>query len=831
MTLHQIFFAWSQWLWLLLANHLWQTTLIALVAWAVIMSLKRATARARYLIWMIAFLKFLAPSALLIVALESSGFDLMERSTYTSVEIFFQIAQPISLAGSEAITIGESSVMASPEALAEHTGHGEFYCLLTFIWFCGTAIWCLRWLMHRRRFARALKAGSEMTGGPAAVALQRAKMWLSLTREIALVESPLVCEPGVWRTWRPVVVLPKGLADKLSAEELEALMMHELIHVLRLDNLLDTMQMLVCCLFWFHPLVWLIDRRLLDERELVCDEDVIRYIGEPRVYADGLWKVAQFGLGWSLAGVSRAAGSNLKRRIALMLDGRHRTNLSLAGRAITGSAVAALLVVAFALAIFTRDKVEASKPTASQDPTPAVILPMQFENLPGIPLVVMGLQASLSEARPVKFQGVAPDGQLVDLTHNGEMERDLNLTVNLLNQGDRAVSSIAMQIQNPSFWRGDVSGIMILTGLVENESGHIEIEPQQTFTFNQRERLKERNNGVELMSSIGDFRFKIVGVRFEPDRSWIWAKDVVEKGIVMTKSSRSATSSDVVYTAATDKVAFNGNLSFDGKSYVIYRPMPSPESGERGIDRSAKLMEDPSVVDYINKVGQNLVLASDARRPAQGKGESADIIEPMTANLRPTLLYKEKPRYTDQARQNEVEGTVVLNVVFGADGRMTQIRIVRGLPDGLTEQAITAAQAIRFEPAVKDGQRVSVRGNLEFSFNLDKSANKSTSKQGVPGTFEGIEPMSVWMRPTILYKEKAQYTEEARHNKIEGTVVLNVIFGADGTIGNIEVDRGLPYGLSEQAIAATRVIRFEPALKNGRPVSVRGKLEFTFRLY
>ncbi len=93
-------------------------------------------------------------------------------------------------------------------------------------------------------------------------------------------------------------------------------------------------------------------------------------------------------------------------------------------------------------------------------------------------------------------------------------------------------------------------------------------------------------------------------------------------------------------------------------------------------------------------------------------------IEPMTANIRPTILYKEKAKYTEEARQNKVQGTVVLNVVFTADGRITSVRVIRGLPDGLTEKAIEAAQKIRFNPAVKNGTPVSVRGNLEFTFNL-----------------------------------------------------------------------------------------------------------------
>ncbi|MBO0720712.1 MAG: M56 family metallopeptidase, partial [Blastocatellia bacterium] len=311
MTLHQTFFEWSRWLWPLIANHIWQTTLIATIAWIAVLLFKRAPARPRYLVWLIAFLKFLLPSALLLLAVKSCGIELAKPSTSTSVEIFFQIAQPVSGFDQDSVRLGDTA--AAPEGLVRRTGHSEIYCLLTIFWLLGAGVCLGRWWLLRRRFARALKGGREVVGGPEALALQRAREWLSLKRRVSLVESPEVCQPGVWRTWRPVIVLPEGLAGKLSTEELEAVMMHELIHVTRLDNLLGNAQMLICCLFWFHPLVWLIDRRLLAERELVCDEYVIRYIGEPRVYAESLWKVARFGLGWNLAGVSRAAGSNLKR--------------------------------------------------------------------------------------------------------------------------------------------------------------------------------------------------------------------------------------------------------------------------------------------------------------------------------------------------------------------------------------------------------------------------------------------------------------------------------------------------------------------------------------
>jgi TonB family protein len=93
-------------------------------------------------------------------------------------------------------------------------------------------------------------------------------------------------------------------------------------------------------------------------------------------------------------------------------------------------------------------------------------------------------------------------------------------------------------------------------------------------------------------------------------------------------------------------------------------------------------------------------------------------IEPMSASLRPTILYREKAKYTEEARQNKIQGVVMLQVVFNVNQQITDIRVIRGLPDGLTEKAIEAAKKIRFNPAVKNGAPVSVRGQLEFSFNL-----------------------------------------------------------------------------------------------------------------
>jgi len=93
-------------------------------------------------------------------------------------------------------------------------------------------------------------------------------------------------------------------------------------------------------------------------------------------------------------------------------------------------------------------------------------------------------------------------------------------------------------------------------------------------------------------------------------------------------------------------------------------------------------------------------------------------VEPMSASLRPTILYKERAKYTEEARANKIQGSVLVALTYTFDGRITDIRVVRGLPDGLTESAIEAAKKIRFQPAMKNGQPVSVRGQLEFNFTL-----------------------------------------------------------------------------------------------------------------
>jgi TonB family protein len=99
------------------------------------------------------------------------------------------------------------------------------------------------------------------------------------------------------------------------------------------------------------------------------------------------------------------------------------------------------------------------------------------------------------------------------------------------------------------------------------------------------------------------------------------------------------------------------------------------------------------------------------RRPNSETNEAVD--------SKPIALNKPRPNYTEEARKAKVQGSVRARVLVGADGTVKQVRISgAGLPDGLNEEAIQAAKQMRFQPAMKNGDKVAYWVTVEIEFNL-----------------------------------------------------------------------------------------------------------------
>ena len=147
------------------------------------------------------------------------------------------------------------------------------------------------------------------------------------------------------------MLLPAGISERLNDEQLDAILTHELCHVRRDDNLAAALHMLVEALFWFHPLVWWIGARLVDERERACDEDVLRLGADAQVYAEGILKVCKFYMESPLFCAAGVTGSNLKKRIEAIMVNRKACSLEWSKKLLISAAGLLVVVVPIAFGL------------------------------------------------------------------------------------------------------------------------------------------------------------------------------------------------------------------------------------------------------------------------------------------------------------------------------------------------------------------------------------------------------------------------------------------------------------------------------------------------
>jgi beta-lactamase regulating signal transducer with metallopeptidase domain/peroxiredoxin len=137
----------------------------------------------------------------------------------------------------------------------------------------------LCWIAAQARTVRKIVARSRSVSagpiaGPIAESLQRVNARLSWRHSAQILVSPDVASPLAAGTFRPTVVLPLS-AETLSARELDAILIHELTHLRRGDAWLAWVQVLLCAAWWFHPVIWLVNRSLRRVREDCCDDAIL----------------------------------------------------------------------------------------------------------------------------------------------------------------------------------------------------------------------------------------------------------------------------------------------------------------------------------------------------------------------------------------------------------------------------------------------------------------------------------------------------------------------------------------------------------------------------
>jgi beta-lactamase regulating signal transducer with metallopeptidase domain len=344
MSYSTVLLEWSNWIWRAAFNHLWQATLFFAIAFAVSLLLRRGSARGRYVLWLAVSLKFALPSATIALALSAAGINvqsLVSESQHSPNTLSYirPVVSPIVIP-TNYLPVDQLEYPTEPVRNPSKPFDNRLIPLaVCAVWLSGAVTFLAIWLKRRRQISRAIKNGPIIRAGREWEALQRVKEWLKIDRSIELIVTPEAKEPGVWRVFVPVVLLPTVIVSELSDEELEALMMHELGHVLRWDNLVSNLNMILCCIFWFTPIIWLIDRRLLKEREEACDEMVLCWSGTADIYARTLRKIYRLCLISHVSGLSAAGGSKLKHRLERIQNDNTQRRLSSVHKALVTTVI------------------------------------------------------------------------------------------------------------------------------------------------------------------------------------------------------------------------------------------------------------------------------------------------------------------------------------------------------------------------------------------------------------------------------------------------------------------------------------------------------------
>lgn len=298
-----------------LGDHLWQSTLVVGVAGMLTQLFRNNRARVRYWLWFAASLKFLIPFSLL----TGIGSHLMSFGVAPATMARLRVAREINQPFTDAFSRVNSPLSAQAGSPAASQSLPN---LALGVWFCGAiaivAIWCFRW----RRVSATARQAKRPLAGREIEALRRAERLLGVRRPINLSLTPAPIEPCVVGIVKPVLLLPESVSERLSAAQLEAIVAHEVCHVRRRDNLAAFANMLVQTIFWFHPLVWWLGTRLLEERELACDEGALEVFHDRYVYAESILRTCTQCLGLQLACASGVTGLDLKKRIIRIMTAR-----------------------------------------------------------------------------------------------------------------------------------------------------------------------------------------------------------------------------------------------------------------------------------------------------------------------------------------------------------------------------------------------------------------------------------------------------------------------------------------------------------------------------
>jgi len=271
--------------------HLVQSTCFALLMILLTACLRHRSAAARHGLMLAAVLKFLLPWQWLV----ESGAWLAVRMEGS----FTLHGAPLSFA---LFAMQVRDVRAVPFTAMEGLADTVSVC----VWFAGAAVLLALWL---RRLLRPVDTSPQVTCGGDWNAVREVAGSIGLRHVPRLRWTETWVEPCLYGLLGMTIVLPRTLSEGLTAVQRDAVLAHELAHAKRRDNLARVLVHATVCVFWFHPLLWWMERWIDAEAEAACDDMVLAMGAAAESYRDAILRVCQMCVLQQIAGCSSVSGT------------------------------------------------------------------------------------------------------------------------------------------------------------------------------------------------------------------------------------------------------------------------------------------------------------------------------------------------------------------------------------------------------------------------------------------------------------------------------------------------------------------------------------------
>jgi beta-lactamase regulating signal transducer with metallopeptidase domain len=266
-------------------HSIWQITLVGILWFLINLSSKKAASSTKY------FFSILAMVAIIIISGMTLFSELKSRYPVGNQVLSDEIgvkATESDLAADLSLPIqnGRVPIIEEPSAtfLAEVQSREWFNPIvlktLVILWLSGVLFLGLRfflqWLGMRRLAHKGISSFKEIQ----LKGFKQLKSKIGITKSIIFLQSAMVASPMTFGHFKPIVLLPLGMINGFPPAQIEAIILHELAHIRRNDFLANAIQTWLEILFFYHPIVWIVSKRIRTVREELCDDEVIRVMSD-----------------------------------------------------------------------------------------------------------------------------------------------------------------------------------------------------------------------------------------------------------------------------------------------------------------------------------------------------------------------------------------------------------------------------------------------------------------------------------------------------------------------------------------------------------------------